>query len=139
VRLVPALLKTNWLSGSQAGPLFLEETFAARLLQVEEVCVSWVSGSCCFFLKVTELRRMFGVFYSGFSHCTASFPEVYDIFSVFHFFLGHFFRCNLVFLGGWGDTGKFDRHGGLVLHFKIDRPKGDKGGDRLGSTVFVDR
>jgi len=38
VRPVPALLKTNWPSGSQAGPLFLEETFAARLLQVEE-CV----------------------------------------------------------------------------------------------------
>ena len=36
-------------------------------------------------------------------------------------FLGRFFRCNLIFFGGWGDTGKFDRHGGLVLLiFKID-------------------
>jgi hypothetical protein len=69
---------------------------------------------------------MFGVFYSGFSHCTASFPEVYDLFS-FLFFLGRFFWCNRIFFGGWGDTGKFDRHGGLVIHFKIDRRSGDKG------------
>ena len=61
---------------------------------------------------------MFGVFYSGFSHCTASFPEVYDFIFCFLFFLGRFFWCNLIFFGGWGDTGKFDRHGGLVLHFK---------------------
>jgi hypothetical protein len=27
----------------------------------------------------------------------------------------------------------------LVLHFKIDQCSGDKGGDRLGSAVFVDR
>jgi hypothetical protein len=54
-------------------------------------------------------------------------------------FLGRFFWCNLVFFGGWEDTGKFDRHGGLVLHFKIDRRSGDKEGDKLGSAVFVDR
>ena len=64
---------------------------------------------------------MFGVFYSGFSHCTLSFPKVYVFIFCFSFFFGHFFRCNLIFFGGWGDTGKFDRHGGLVLLiFKID-------------------
>ena len=39
-------------------------------------------------------------------------------FFLFFVFLGRFFWCNLIFFGGWGDTGKFDRHGGLVLHFK---------------------
>jgi len=51
---------------------------------------------------VTELRCIFGVFYSGFSHCTASFPEVYDFIFGFLFFLGRFFWCNLIFFGGWG-------------------------------------
>ena len=37
-----------------------------------------------------------------------------------------------------GDTGKFDRYGGLVLLiFKIDDHPGDKGGDRKGTAVFV--
>ena len=38
-----------------------------------------------------------------------------------------------------GDTGKFDRHGGLVLHLKINDHSGDKGGDRKGAAVFVVR
>ena len=60
---------------------------------------------------------MFGVFYSGFSHCTLSFPEVYVFIFCFSFFLVTFFGVTLFSLG-WGDTGKFDRHGSLVLHFK---------------------
>lgn len=36
-------------------------------------------------------------------------------FFCFLFFLGRFFRCNLISFGGWGGTGKFDQHGGLVL------------------------
>jgi hypothetical protein len=41
-------LKTNWPSGSQAGPLFLEEAFAARLLQVEVVRVCFELRVVCF-------------------------------------------------------------------------------------------
>ena len=45
---------------------------------------------------------MFGVFYSGFSHCTASFPEVYDFIFCFLFFLVAFFGVTLFSLGGGG-------------------------------------
>ena len=45
---------------------------------------------------------MFGVFYSGFSHCTASFPEVYDFIFVFCFFLVAFSGITLFSLGDGG-------------------------------------
>ncbi|PKC54981.1 hypothetical protein RhiirA1_542691 [Rhizophagus irregularis] len=64
-----------------------------------------------------ELRCMFGVFYSGFSHCTSSFPEVYVFIFCFLFFLVVFFDV-ILFSLGVEDTGKFDRHGGLVLQFQ---------------------
>jgi hypothetical protein len=82
---------------------------------------------------------MFGVFYSGFSHCTASFPEVYDIFSVFCFFLVAFFGVTLFSLGDGGILENLIVMVAWCYIFKIDRRSGDKGGDRLGSAVFVDR
>jgi hypothetical protein len=63
VRLVPTPLKTNWSSGSQAGPLFLEEVFAKVVTYKLKkcVCVFRASEFLVFFSKVTVLRRMFGV------------------------------------------------------------------------------
>jgi hypothetical protein len=82
---------------------------------------------------------MFGVFYSGFSHCTASFPEVYDIFFVFCFFLVAFFGVTLFSLGDGGILENLIVMVAWCYIFKIDHRSGDKGGDRLGSAVFVDR
>ena len=45
---------------------------------------------------------MFGVFYSGFSHCIASFPEVYVFIFCFLFFLVAFFGVTLFSLGVGG-------------------------------------
>ena len=78
-------------------------------------------------------------FYSGFSHCTASFPEVYAFVFCFLFFLVAFFGVTLFSLGDLGILENLIVSKAWCYNFKIDRRSGDKGGDRLGSAVFVDR
>ena len=64
---------------------------------------------------------MFGVFYLGFSHCTASFPEVYDFIFCFLFFLVAFFGVTLFSLGDGGILENLIVMVAWCYIFKIDR------------------
>lgn len=80
---------------------------------------------------------MFGDFYSGFSHCTLSFPEVYVFIFCFLFFLITFFGVILFSLGGGGILENLIVMMAWYYNFKINDHLGDKEGDRLGTAVFV--
>ena len=80
---------------------------------------------------------MFGVFYSGFSHCIASFPEVYVFIFCFLFFLVAFFSVTLFSLGGGEILENLIVMVAWCYILKIDDHPGDKGGDRKGTAVFV--
>ena len=119
----------------------MEETLAAQLLLVEGcVCVLF-RGVMCFFNKETELRRMLGVLLLRFFFLIAQrvFLRFMLSFLSFLFFLVAFFGVTLFSLGDGGILENLIVMVAWCYNFKIDRRSGDKGGDRLGSAVFVDR
>ena len=135
--LVSTPLNTNWPSGFLLDLYFWKKsTDQSPGLQVEvfinngEFClliISWrvVVYVWCYFTQVFLIA--FRVFLR------------FMLFFVFCFFFSRFFWCNLIFFGEWGDTGKFDQHVWFgVTNFANRWSPGEKGGDRLGSAVFVD-